>query len=50
MLICMSGLFADAVRCTHKNATNQEIWKYIGFALASAVDRDGGRKSRNIAD
>lgn len=38
--------FSEAVRLTHKNASDQEIGKYIGFALASAADRDGGRKSR----
>ncbi|KAF5278935.1 hypothetical protein FQR65_LT15480 [Abscondita terminalis] len=36
----------DGVRITFPNVTDVEIDKYIGYALASAGDRNGGRKER----
>ncbi|KAK4878218.1 hypothetical protein RN001_010724 [Aquatica leii] len=38
----------DAVRVSFPNVTDVDINKFIGFALASAGDRSGGRKEREI--
>lgn len=40
-------LFTAAVRLRFPNATENEIMKQIGLVLATAGDRDGGRKSRD---